>query len=601
MPLKKEKNHRGHLRIGDDWNAITIIALSQNNPLKAVAEFVENSIDAKASGVTIVRGKEKGEHYLKVIDDGSGIPVDEQGIPDFKYVATHICDSLKRRLKQDGAGGIQGEFGIGLLSFWTVGEGLSLISAGADGRTYEMTMCKDKPGYEIRKRSHLLPHKGTTLRIAPLLAGIRSFNGDKIQRYLASELRDRIRSSRVSIKVVDRISRREFRVEPRQFSGRLLHDLPQTVTGLGDIYAELYLNEANAENQVGLYRNGTRVIANIAALDTFDRTPWNSGFLQGIVDIPFLTITPGTRDGIIRDERFAGVPEALAPLEERLSGLILEQQKAEEERASRNILKSVQNALREAILDLPPEEYDWFDLNEKKRLLAGGSKGEEPSQGDPLHDPASSAIDAREPNGQKQFFEFAGPLFSARISPANTLVPVCQARALRATGFDKSRRVIDVGLTIVWSVVEGNGSLDRTEGEIVQFIAPEEPGFTKVKAAVRQGDITCEGECGITVVDSLLPRSEKDPIFKKGLPGYTLESARGKTWRSRYDDKRNVVVINSSHRDFVFASRNKSRKIRYILRLFSKKLVSKNFIGLSADEMMERLIELSLYTEEKLR
>ena len=33
----------GRLRIGDDWNAITIIALSQQNPLKAVAEFVENS------------------------------------------------------------------------------------------------------------------------------------------------------------------------------------------------------------------------------------------------------------------------------------------------------------------------------------------------------------------------------------------------------------------------------------------------------------------------------------------------------------------------------------------------------------------------------
>jgi hypothetical protein len=27
----------GNLRIGDDWNAITIIALSQSNPLKAVA------------------------------------------------------------------------------------------------------------------------------------------------------------------------------------------------------------------------------------------------------------------------------------------------------------------------------------------------------------------------------------------------------------------------------------------------------------------------------------------------------------------------------------------------------------------------------------
>jgi len=38
----------GRLRIGDDWNAITIIALSQSNPLKAVAELVENSIDANA-------------------------------------------------------------------------------------------------------------------------------------------------------------------------------------------------------------------------------------------------------------------------------------------------------------------------------------------------------------------------------------------------------------------------------------------------------------------------------------------------------------------------------------------------------------------------
>ena len=28
----------GNLRIGDHWNAITIIALSQSNPLKAVAD-----------------------------------------------------------------------------------------------------------------------------------------------------------------------------------------------------------------------------------------------------------------------------------------------------------------------------------------------------------------------------------------------------------------------------------------------------------------------------------------------------------------------------------------------------------------------------------
>ena len=126
----------GKLRIGDDWNAINIIALSQSNPLKAVAEFVENSIDANARLVTITRRREKGETYLRIRDDGDGIPPDEEGKPNFRYVATHICDSIKRQLKADGARGIQGEFGIGLLSFWTVGENLTMTTAGTDGRKF---------------------------------------------------------------------------------------------------------------------------------------------------------------------------------------------------------------------------------------------------------------------------------------------------------------------------------------------------------------------------------------------------------------------------------------------------------------------------------
>src|ERR1700693_555173 len=146
--MKAKTNEGGKLRIGDDWNAIRIIALSQSNPLKAIAAVGENSIDAHAKTVARPRGREHGEHYLTVKDDGDGVPRDPRGLPDLKYVATHICDSIKRRLKTDGAGGgLQGEFGIGLLSFWTVGERFKMTSGGADQRLYQMAMNKGDPRY----------------------------------------------------------------------------------------------------------------------------------------------------------------------------------------------------------------------------------------------------------------------------------------------------------------------------------------------------------------------------------------------------------------------------------------------------------------------
>src|SRR5207302_1072829 len=144
---------------------------------KAVAELVENSIDAKARTVTITRGREHGRHFFAIRDDGEGVPRDADGRPDFRYVATHICDSIKRSLKADGASGLQGEFGIGLLSFWTLGEELTMASTGADQRPYQMVMRKGDPGYEMMPRRALFADAGTEVRIAPLLDGIRTLSG----------------------------------------------------------------------------------------------------------------------------------------------------------------------------------------------------------------------------------------------------------------------------------------------------------------------------------------------------------------------------------------------------------------------------------------
>ena len=115
-----------------------------------------------------------------------------------------------------------------------------------------------------------------------------------------------------------------------------------------------------------------------------------------------------------------------------------------------------------------------------------------------------------------------------------------------------------------------------------------------------QGDTTATAEALVTVTDSLLPERPKTDS-RAGLPEYTFEKRPGELWRSRYDVERNVIVINNGHRDFVYAARNKSLKLRYVCRLFAKELVVHNFPGYSADELLERMIELQLYTEENLR
>lgn len=604
-PSSKKADHKtsGKLRIGDDWNAIRIIALSQSNPLKAVAEFVENSIDAKARYITLTRGKEKGVHFLRLKDDGAGIRLNEAGVPDFAYVATHICDSIKRRLKADGATGLQGEFGIGLLSFWTVGEELVMTSAGADGKTYQMHMKKGDPGYQVTQRRLLLSEPGTELIVKNILPGIKQFSGEKIQWYLASELRDRIRHSGVEIRVIDRTARTEFKVEPRQFEGRLLHQL-KSLPG-SELYLELYLTAPNPAHAVALFRNGTRVLENLSALNDFAKPPWTSGYLQGIIDAPYLSLTPGTRTGIIQDASFSRLATELALLETELLTIIDAQRRAEEEETSRDVLRSIQKALKEALLALPAEEYDWFDLHgaghKKGKAAAAGEEIGDETLADPAADRPQNDSGVEEPSGQKQFFDYAGPLFSVCVSPSSSVIAVGAQKNLRAVARDRSKRSVEENLLFDWKIMEGEGELETAGGEMVTFKAPPEPGLTRLQVTVKQGEIVCAAEGLVTVTQTLIPDSPDKGESKQGLPSYTFQKAPGELWRARYQGDQNVVVINNGHRDFVFASRNKALKLRYISRLFAKELVVKNFTGATAGELLERLIELSLYTEENLK
>ena len=192
------------------------------------------------------------------------------------------------------------------------------------------------------------------------------------------------------------------------------------MTRLGEIYLELYLAEPSPDNHVGLYRSGTRVVEEITQLEQLRHSPWTAGYLQGIVDVPFLNLTPGTRTGIIHDEAFAAFCVALAPVETAIQNLIDAQKRAEEEHTSAHMLRTIQRAFKAA------------------RCLPRNTTGSTQAPGD-KRQPSSAAMGlkyrswrrrglheaedgVRRQQRQKQFFEFAGPLYSVRISPASCVV-----------------------------------------------------------------------------------------------------------------------------------------------------------------------------------
>ncbi len=170
-----------------------------------------------------------------------------------------------------------------------------------------------------------------------------------------------------------------------------------------------------------------------------------------------------------------------------------------------------------------------------------------------------------------------------------------ETRNLRAIARDRSRRLVEEALLFRWEILEGEGRLENADGEIVTFHADDTPGLT-----ASQHTTVCRAEALITITDSIVPEPDPTTVsHRRGIPGYTFNRAPGELWRSRFDQAQNVVIINSGHRDFVFASRIKALKLRYIIRLFAKELVLSNFPGYPPDQLLERLIELSLYTENK--
>jgi hypothetical protein len=86
------------LRPADPFDLIRWLARSQSDPRKAVAELVQNSIDAHARHVVVERRRMRGGAALVVRDDGEGVLPSLGRKEALRYIATNIGRSRKRSL-----------------------------------------------------------------------------------------------------------------------------------------------------------------------------------------------------------------------------------------------------------------------------------------------------------------------------------------------------------------------------------------------------------------------------------------------------------------------------------------------------------------------
>jgi hypothetical protein len=631
----------GRLKIGDEWMAIQIIARSQTNPQKAVAELVENAIDAGATRVQVQRGRRRGRVYLRISDDGRGVPLTPEGVPDFDYVATHICDSLKRRLDARDRSGVQGEFGIGLLGFWAIGGELEMVSQADTGSASMMTMRAGSRTYDRRRHLGVRAHSGVDVTVHDVHreAQVR-LTADKLQRYLGEELRERIRRSGATIVIEDRLPpRKTLEVRPAVFRGEPIAGLTSIpVEDHPPVRAELYIRPretpdsegpsrdeprtagaaAEAEAScVALYRLGTRVCRDIADLPEFARPPWTSGCLEGMLDYADFHLAPASREGFIPDAAYHAFVEAVRRIEPVLLERLRDEEEARSERASRSLVKELQSAFARLLRDLPAGVYDWFGA-EGPRPFAGNGDGRPGRESAPPAGPSTApeagpdVADTEDASGDSpdagaagsedttdglpaQPALLTGPLDHVALRPAPVRVAVGRSRTIWAIALDQTDQVIERDLFYAWTLSPEAGVLTVGAGGRAAIEAAAAPARGVLRVTVRQGSGDAPGER--TAETEVLVEAEAP---RRAFPPPKLVHAPGESWRSRWNAAGGQVEVNTGHADYQAVRKGASKRRRYFGRLYAKELVLHNF-GLEPPGVaLERLLEVLTRLDEHL-
>jgi len=599
---KRARAKRPHqvvsLRPADPFELIRWLARSQSDPRKAVAELVQNSLDAGARTIRIERRRVRGAVQLAVHDDGEGVLPELARREALEYLATHVGHS--RKLGMDPAQRqrlvIAGKYGVGLLGFWSVGAELEMRTRVAGSELCALCLREDSPRAEIYALPLSIDALSTFTEVVILgvhETALRALGGRRLADYLAAELRGQLLRRDVEIVVHDRVARglaqQRFEVKPRRFAGEPLA-LPAEVDvpGHAPIRVELYLARGAERPAIQVACTGTLVAEDIAALGALglSEPPWVGRELAGMLDFPGFTVPPGTRRGVAPDAAALAFVEALGRLEPLVVAEL--ERLASERRAAldREIVHDLQRALRGFRRRLPQ-----YDLPH----VAGRDEPDgAPDDGARLGDDAT-ATESRAPEPTWLFPP--GALASVRIVPSVVKIARGAERRVRAVACDADRREVE-GVTFAWRVLEPVRSISvRGDGPRPAVVAGADATLgleatLLVEAAA--GDARAGASARVCVVEEL-----DDDAASLGIPEPHLVSDPDRTWRSRMSGER--WEVNDAHDDYRALRDNDRARFRYLLSLLAKEIVERTSGRPDAAELLESLVEVLAHAERNLR
>jgi hypothetical protein len=591
------------LQPADPFDLIRWLARSQSDPRKAIAELVQNSIDARATTVSVERRRLRGHPALVIRDDGEGVLPAMAREEALRYLGTHIGHSHKLGLspRERHERVIAGQYGVGLLGFWAIGAKLELRSRVAGSDVHVLALEAERQTARLGRMPVELaaPPTFTELVVFEIHeAAMRSLTGRRLADYLAAELRGPILSTGANVEIHDHLARglaqKRFPVTPKRYDGLPL-DLPREVAvdNQPPIRIELYLSRGTERPAIQLACAGTLVADDISEVEVLGltRAPWSGRDVTGIIDFAGFHVPPGTRRGVIPDAAALACARALASIEPILAAELARLDRKRRQEADRQVVGELRKALRGLRERMPHYDLPAIDRG------AESERGTRP--GSALPPPPTVLDDDDDDDGspaQPPLFA-PGPLAAVSL-PKTVEVSPGGERRVHARAVDAEGRIVRDGVVFEWTL-DGDGFTLAGEGARPAIAASGDllaGAEATLHVRVRQATSPVTARATARVVCG--EARERPDRGGSGIPEPQLVDASGADWRSRMDG--DVWQVNAGHEDYLALEDGRAR-IRYLVALLGKEIVARTYAQPGAGDLLEHLVAVIAHAERNLR